>query len=143
MNKLIRCKKGASSILVILLLVVLVVFGVAALTTALSNVRLGQKTADWNDKYYAAEAKANEIYAQIDKTLSEWQRAQMTCRGTSGPELDELLSKLEFDVQADIKEDNAEFTYEAWEDDIGIDVILSYDFKKGRFTVKQFKTIQQ
>jgi len=49
MMKLMRSKKGASSILVILMLVVLVVFGVAALTTALSSMRLGQKVEDWNE----------------------------------------------------------------------------------------------
>ena len=43
MSKIFKSEKGASSILVILLLVVLVVFGVAALTTALSNVRLDKK----------------------------------------------------------------------------------------------------
>ena len=71
-KKLMTSKKGSSSILVVLLLIVLVVFGIAALTTtALSNLRLGQKVADWNAEYYTAEGIAWERVAEIDKAIAQ------------------------------------------------------------------------
>lgn len=140
MSKLIRSKKGASSILVILMLVVLVVFGVAALTTAISNVRLGQKAADWNDKYYSADAKANEMYAQIDKAVSDWRTACLQYSGVQ-PDLNDFLNELEFDVRiAEVGENSFEFSYETWEDNVGISVVLSYD-KKSDFDINQYKAI--
>ena len=57
-KRVLASQKGASSVLVILLLLVLVVFGVAALTTALSGLRLGQKVSDWNESYYRLEGQA-------------------------------------------------------------------------------------
>lgn len=69
-KRVLACKKGASSVLVILLLLVLVVFGVAALTTALSGLRLGQKVSDWNDSYYRLEGQAARCWAEIDAAVS-------------------------------------------------------------------------
>lgn len=134
-----KSRKGASSILVILLLVVLVVFGIAALTTALSNVRLGQKTADWNDKYYAAEAKANEIYAQIDKAV-----ASCFDGAADIEELSTNIKQLDYDIEL-YKQNNDEltFSYEAWEENVGISVILSYDVLQESFDIGQFKAVQK
>lgn len=133
-----KSRKGASSILVILLLVVLVVFGIAALTTALSNVRLGQKTADWNDKYYAAEAKANEVYAKIDKTVASCFDGTVDIE-----ELSTDINHLDYDIEL-YKQNNDELTfrYEAWEEDVGISVVLAYDVINSSFSVKQFKAVQ-
>lgn len=134
-----KSRKGASSILVILLLVVLVVFGIAALTTALSNVRLGQKAADWNDKYYSAEAKANEMYAQIDRAVTS-----VFTKSANIEELKSCISKLDFDVEIDTKNNDAiVFRYEAWEEDVEISVVLSYNKLQSSFTVEQFKALQK
>lgn len=134
-----KSRKGASSILVILLLVVLVVFGVAALTTALSNVRLGQKTADWNDKYYAAEAKANEVYAEIDNAVA-------SCFDDAADieKLTANINQLDCHIKID-NEDNDKFTfsYEAWEEDVGISVVLAYDVSQESFNIEQFKAEQK
>ena len=138
MNKIFKSEKGASSILVILLLVVLVVFGVAALTTALSNVRLGQKTADWNDKYYAADAKANEVYAQIDKAVEQWQSQT----DQSDDMLYSIADNLNVDMQQQSKENAIELSYEVWEDDVGINVVLSYNILEDKFTITEYKAIQ-
>ena len=139
MNKIFKSEKGASSILVILLLVVLVVFGVAALTTALSNVRLGQKTSDWNNKYYAADAKANEVYAQIDRAAEQWQ----TQTGSSGEKLDSIENELNVDIQTEENDDGIELSYEVWEDDVGISVVLSYSISEDEFTIIKYKAIQE
>lgn len=132
-------RKGASSILVILLLVVLVVFGIAALTTALSNVRLGQKTADWNDKYYTAEAKANEVYAEIDKAIES---CLDETRDTE--ELSSNIDQLDCDIETDnSNNEKLTFSYEVWEEDVGISVILSYNIAEKSFDIEQFKAVQK
>jgi len=69
-KRVLASQKGASSVLVILLLLVLVVFGVAALTTALSGLRLGQKVSDWNESYYRLEGQAARCWAEIDAAVS-------------------------------------------------------------------------
>lgn len=69
-KRVLTCKKGASSVLVVLLLLVLVVFGIAALTTALSGLRLGQKVSNWNDSYYRMEGEAARCWAEIDAAVS-------------------------------------------------------------------------
>lgn len=66
-----RNEEGSSSILVIVLMVVLLVFGLAVLTTSLSNLRLSEKKRDWLDDYYQVEAKAFSQIAEIDTALIE------------------------------------------------------------------------
>ena len=111
-RKTLASKKGSSSILVIMLMVVLVVFGIAALTTALSNMRLGQKAAEYTDSWYAAEATASERFADVDKAVS----------ATNGSVKDvfNALAELDFDTQASMDDSNIIIAYETWHDDIGI-----------------------
>jgi len=142
MNKILKSKKGASSILVMLLLVVLVVFGVAALTTALSNVRLGQKTADWNDKYYAADAKANEMYAQLDKSLSDALLKKELSSKDPSTDVTEFMEYPAFEVLTETQNDIIYFSYEAWEADVGISVTLSYDTAEERFKITRYTAMQ-
>lgn len=156
MIRLMKSNKGASSVLVILLLVVLVVFGVAALTTALSNVRLGQKVVDWNDKYYAAEAQANEMYAQIDGVVKP---AQLASRVLSSLPLDSIASSVDelgFEVESEIIETiidfgeestlhktEIDFTYEAWQEDVGIRVTLTLGIESNELTIAEWRVLQQ
>lgn len=65
----LKNEKGSSSILVIILMVVLMVFGLAVLTTSLSNMRLSQKKHAWLNDYYLTEAKAETSIATIDHLL--------------------------------------------------------------------------
>lgn len=62
-------EEGASAILVIIMMVVLMVFGLAVLTTSLSNVRLGQRKQAWLAEYYELEAVAAKQLASIDALL--------------------------------------------------------------------------
>ncbi len=140
-KKLIGSEKGASSILVILLLVVLMVFGVAALTTALSSMRLGQKVAEWNAQYYEAEAIAWERFAQIDRALADISNADEES-------VKKKLDALDFDT--DIEKSGAGFIfyYETWSKDtmVGIDVALSFQiFDKGGTSLRatQWREIQR
>ncbi len=116
-RKILASKKGASSILVILLMVVLVVFGIAALTTALSNVRLGQKVADRTSAYYTAEGIASERFATIDQGIS--------ATDASFDAVASGLSVLGFDT--DIINDNGTIViaYETWSGDVGVYAALA------------------
>ena len=62
-------EKGASSILVIIMMVVLLVFGLAILTTSLSNVRLGERKRSWLREYYSLEGTAQTAIADYDRLL--------------------------------------------------------------------------
>ncbi len=141
LRNVLASKKGASSILVIMLLVVLVVFGIAALTTALSSMRLTQKVTDWNAQYYEAEAAAWERCAQIDRAVKD---------ALAAPDTDETavtaaLSALDFDTQPEAAESGMRIGYEAWSKDgaVGIRVSLSLDLSDGSLRVVQWQETQR
>jgi Tfp pilus assembly protein PilX len=140
-RNVLASKKGASSILVIMLLVVLMVFGIAALTTALSSMRLTQKVTDWNAQYYAAEAVAWERCAQIDRAA----KAALAGPDAEGTDVEEALSALDFDTQAEAAETGLRIRYEAWSDDgsVGISAALSFDVSDGSLRVVQWQEIQR
>ena len=125
-KKTLASKKGASSILVVLLLLVLVVFGIAALTTALSGLRLGQKVSDWSASYYGAEAIAARHWAQIDQAVSE---ASVEDRDFEQA-LSEKLSGLDFDTQLSDSDNGITITYKAREGDTELHVTLALDDKQ-------------
>jgi Tfp pilus assembly protein PilX len=123
MKQLLTSKKGASSILVVLLLVVLVVFGIAALTTSLSNMRLGQKNAEWSTAYYTAEAQAQECYAKIDKAVHD--------AFDSGKDITQAvvsqIETLDFGTSTEVSDDAMLISFETWNGDIGISAALALD----------------
>lgn len=144
MIRLMKSNKGASSVLVILLLVVLVVFGVAALTTALSNVRLGQKVVDWNEKYYAAEAQANEMYAEIDKTVWDvWSDYLMAASYPDNNVFIKRIEALDLDIESAVDEETIDFTYETWQEDVGIRVTLTLGIESNELTIAEWRVLQQ
>jgi hypothetical protein len=120
-KRILSSKKGASSIMVMLMLVVLVVFGIAALTTALSNMRLGQKVVDWDKKYYAAEKIANERYAMADKAVHSAFGSGDTAGGIRSE-----LAELGFG-NVETSGNTLTISYETWSEDIGISTVLALD----------------
>lgn len=124
MKRILTSKKGASSILVILLLVVLVVFGIAALTTALSNLRLGQKNAEWSTAYYTAEAQAQERYAKIDQAVHD---AFDSGENDLAQAIVSRLELLDFDILTETSSDSMLISFETWNGDIGLDAALALD----------------
>lgn len=121
-KNILYSKKGASSIMVMLMLVVLVVFGIAALTTALSSMRLGQKVMDWNEKYYAAEKAANERYAVADQVVEN-----AFLGGDIAAGIERELKALDFGAVVDTEGDTLTISYETWSEDIGISTVLALD----------------
>ena len=119
-KKILTSKKGASSILVILLMVVLIVFGIAALTTALSNVRLGQNVADRTSAYYTTEGIASERFAMIDKAVADTDASSDTVKTS--------LSALGFDTDITIEDTGfVMIAYETWSGDVGVYAVLAMD----------------
>lgn len=66
---ILKDTSGASAILVIVMMVVLLVFGLAVLTTSLSNVRLGERKRAWLNEYYVLEGVSELETSKIDGLL--------------------------------------------------------------------------
>jgi hypothetical protein len=66
---LVKKKRGSSSIMVILIMLTLVVFGVLALMSSYSDLKLSKKNASWLEKYYSLDAKGEDLLSQIDSRL--------------------------------------------------------------------------
>jgi len=64
--KILKNNDGSTSVLIIMLLVVLMMFGVAILTTTLSNESLSNKKVEWLQDYYRLESKVAFELAAID-----------------------------------------------------------------------------
>ncbi|NLT96963.1 MAG: hypothetical protein GXW96_02190 [Christensenellaceae bacterium] len=120
-KRVLASQKGASSVLVILLLLVLVVFGVAALTTALSGLRLGQKVSDWNESYYRLEGQAARCWAEIDAAVSRAAESGEPFEQA----LENELKQLNFETTL---KDNA-ITYEVYSDGTRLHVTLALDME--------------
>ena len=71
MGMVFKKKKGSSSIMVILIMLILVIFGVLALMSSYSNLKLAKKNADWLEKYYGLDAKGEKLVSQIDLSLKQ------------------------------------------------------------------------
>lgn len=140
-KNVLASRKGASSILVIMLLVVLVVFGIAALTTALSSMRLTQKVTDWNEQYYDAEATAWERCAQIDRAVKE----ALTGPNADSAAVEQALLSLDFDAKAEAAENGISIGFEAWSADnsVGIRAALSLDLTDESLRVVKWQEIQR
>lgn len=67
--KILKNKEGSTSVLIIMLLVVLMMFGVAILTTTLSNESLSNKKVEWLQDYYQIESKVAFELADIDHQI--------------------------------------------------------------------------
>ncbi len=124
MIRIFMSNKGASSILVVLLLVVLVVFGIAALTTALSSLRLGQKNADWNTAYYATEAQAQACYATIDSAVHN---AFDSGEKSIEQSIVSRLDLLDFMTSTEVSDQTMLISFETCNGDIAIAATLALD----------------
>jgi hypothetical protein len=71
-------KKGSSSIMVILIMLILVIFGVLALMSSYSDLKLSKKNAAWLEKYYKLDAKGEMLVSQIDFRLEKASKEALT-----------------------------------------------------------------
>lgn len=101
-RKVFNKKKGSSSIMVILIMLTLVVFGVLALMSSYSDLKLSKKNANWLEKYYDLDAKGEKLISEIDSRLS-----QASKKAKSGNTLDreKYIQLAESEIKA-IKTEN-------------------------------------
>lgn len=140
MKKAWASRKGASSIFVILLLVVLMVFGVAALTVALANARLGQKVSERSGAYYAVEGVAWERFAQIDKAAQAAFGEPDAARAVAAN-----VGALGFETDIEATDARLTIRYETWNAgrDMGLLATLVLDLEdSGSLRATQWQQIQ-
>jgi len=66
-----RLSVGGSSIVVIFVILTLTTFATLSLVSARADQSLGRKSVEATEAYYAADARAEEILAEIDMLLQE------------------------------------------------------------------------
>jgi len=94
--------KGSSSVLVIMIMLLLITFGVLAMMSSYSNLKIARKNADWTQGYYKLES-AGELDQITFKTLYEGALTQ-TNNLLNGDSLVEAeLSMMPEDVKKEIK----------------------------------------
>lgn len=69
MNKRMNPGVGAASILMIFVILCVTVFGILSFSSARSDWKLTQKNAESIQKYYAADAKAQELLRELDTRM--------------------------------------------------------------------------
>lgn len=67
--KLFNDDKGSSSVLVILVMLLLITFGVLAMMSSYSNLKIARKNASWTQGYYALESEANLNYNKVVQVI--------------------------------------------------------------------------
>ncbi|MDR1066165.1 MAG: hypothetical protein LBL35_01845 [Clostridiales bacterium] len=68
---LIKKEDGAASVLVVFMMIALVTLGAFSITSALSNLRLAVRNAEWIAAYYEIEDKAEEYLVELDQILAD------------------------------------------------------------------------
>lgn len=67
-NRLSGCERGSSSVLVIMVMLLLITFGVLAMMSSYSNLKIAKKNAEWSRDFYALESIA-ELDMMTFKTI--------------------------------------------------------------------------
>lgn len=62
----LKSEKGSSSVLVIMIMLLLITFGVLAMMSSYSNLKIARKHADWTKDYYRLESNADKTYMEFE-----------------------------------------------------------------------------
>lgn len=73
--KILKNKDGSTSVLIIMFMVVLMMFGIAILSTTLSNQKLSEKKQEWVNDYYNLESKVALELAIVDHEIQSIKEA--------------------------------------------------------------------
>jgi hypothetical protein len=66
----LQSKRGSASAVVVMVTVLLAVFGVLALVSSYSGLKLAQRHATWSSDYYKVDAEAEAMLASIEGDLA-------------------------------------------------------------------------
>lgn len=91
-NKMLVSERGSSSVLVIMIMLLLITFGVLAMMSSYSNLKIARKHADWTKGYYALENIAQK--KQIDVKNAFLEVAQLN--KDNDVTVDKLMGALDF-----------------------------------------------
>lgn len=84
----LRSRRGSASAVVVMVTVLLAVFGVLALVSSYSGLKLAQRHAAWNTGFYRVDAEAETLLASIEDDLATAARqAGSISPGGSFPDL--------------------------------------------------------
>lgn len=70
-NKMLVSERGSSSVLVIMIMLLLITFGVLAMMSSYSNLKIARKHADWTKGYYALENIAQKKQIDVKNAFLE------------------------------------------------------------------------
>lgn len=70
-SKVYKDESGSSSVLVILVMLLLITFGVLAMMSSYSNLKIARKNASWTQGYYLLESQAALDYKKVAQTIDE------------------------------------------------------------------------
>jgi len=70
-NKMLISERGSSSVLVIMIMLLLITFGVLAMMSSYSNLKIARKHADWTKGYYALENIAQKKQIDVKNAFLE------------------------------------------------------------------------
>lgn len=62
-------QRGSSSVLVIMVLLMLITFGVLAMMTSYSNLKIARKNAEWTQDFYKLESLAGNHLAEVESHI--------------------------------------------------------------------------
>lgn len=97
MNKRMRSKRkiGSSSVLVIMIMLLLITFGVLAMMSSYSNLKIARKHAQWTREFYSLESLAEKDLSLVKGALlSAGEEVRELLR--DNPNLTEEMSYAEF-----------------------------------------------
>lgn len=106
-------QRGSSSVLVIMVLLMLITFGVLAMMTSYSNLKISRKNAEWTQSFYRLESLAENHLAQIetyiiysadfaDEYIEEMRYKEPSPQGFEYPWQDEIYKKWLISAQDDV-----------------------------------------
>ncbi|MBE0449622.1 MAG: hypothetical protein IBX70_02130 [Clostridia bacterium] len=97
-------QRGSSSVLVIMVLLMLITFGVLAMMTSYSNLKISRKNAEWTQAFYKLESLARYHLAEVethiihsadfaDEYIEEMRYKEPSPQGFDYPWQDEVYKK--------------------------------------------------
>ncbi len=90
--KMLNSERGSSSVLVIMIMLLLITFGVLAMMSSYSNLKIARKHADWTKGYYALENIAQKKQIDIKNTFLD----TATQNKENRISVDNLMTALDF-----------------------------------------------
>ncbi len=146
-------QRGSSSVLVIMVLLMLITFGVLAMMTSYSGLKISRKNAEWTQAFYKLESLAGNHLAEIenhiiysadfaDEYIEEMRYKEPSPQGFDYPWQDEVYKKwLESSEEDAFKDEISEWIFENTLTESLDQMNIEYDLKLGSIGTLAFISI--